>query len=923
MPITKLQFRPGINQEVTSYSNEGGWVDGDKIRFRFGYPEKFGGWEKMSGNTYEGTARRLHNWLALDNSNYLGIGTHLKYYIEEGGLFNDITPTRLTTSLGDVTFSATNGSSTITVNENNHGASENDFVTFSGVATLGGLVTASILNAEHKIVSILNGNSYTITVSVTANSSDTGNGSFTDATCDYNNDPTITMDSTATLAVGGTVSGTGIPTGATVASITDATNFELSASTTGGSVTNGTLTFNNSKAVYQINTGLNSQVGGTGWGAGLWGGITDNALTTQLNEAVDNSETAIDVDDETGITTDNDVIFIDKTPSDVSTTLSAAVSSAGATTIAVTSASGLAAGDTIVIGSEFVKIGGISTNDLTGCTRGHLNSTATTHLDKTSVVLVDGAELMTVTATSDDNTLTVTRGASGTIASAHANDTIVRLAVGNVSSDDDFTGWGIAAVTGTTREIRTWSHDNFGEDLFINPRDEAVYRWDKTNGLTTRAVEISTISGAENAPTVAKQIMVDENHLIAFGTNIYGTTTQDPLLIRFSDDENQLLFTVRSGSAASFLTIGSGSEFIQAIKTKREILVWTDISLHSLRYIGYPNYYRIDQITSSITIMGSKAAVAVEDAVFWMGKDSFYVYAGGTQTLPCTVKDKVFLDFNNNQSDKVVAGVNSEYTEVIWFYPSESNSLNNGGTGDVDKYVIYNYGQKIWYYGTLSRTAWIDRGIRNFPIAASDVLINSSAELTNGDATVTIDSTSALVVNSLVSGNGIPEGSRIISITNATTFELSNNATTTQTGVTLRFNNSNTHHLFNHETGYNDDTIAMTSFIESAPMDIGDGDKFSLVQKVIPDLSFQGSTSQSSPAANFTLKARNEPGENYGNTSAGTATRISTSPVETFTNQLNLRARGRSFALRVDSDALGVRWKLGSPRVSIRPDGRR
>ena len=176
MPITKLQFRPGINQEVTSYSNEGGWVDGDKIRFRFGYPEKFGGWEKMSGNTYEGTARRLHNWLALDGSNYLGIGTHLKYYIEEGGLFNDITPTRLTTSLGDVTFSATNGSSTITVNENNHGASENDFVTFSGVATLGGLVTASILNAEHKIVSILNGNSYTITVSVTANSSDTGNG---------------------------------------------------------------------------------------------------------------------------------------------------------------------------------------------------------------------------------------------------------------------------------------------------------------------------------------------------------------------------------------------------------------------------------------------------------------------------------------------------------------------------------------------------------------------------------------------------------------------------------------------------------------------------------------------------------------------------------------------------------------------------
>ena len=708
MPLTKLQFKPGINREITPYSNEGGWVDCDKIRFRFGYAEKFGGWEKMTASTYEGTARRLHNWLALDGSNYLGVGTHLKYYIEEGGLFNDITPVRASTT-NSTTFAATNGSANITVTETNHGAAENDFVTFSGAVSLGGLVTATILNAEHKIVNVIDGNSYTITVSVTANSSDTGNG---------------------------------------------------------GSGTD---------AVYLINAGLDSQVGGTGWGAGLFGGTTAGALTTQLAEALDNSETAIDVDSATGIT----------------------------------------AGDTILIEEELITVGTISSNTLgTG----------------------GGPS---------------TRGASGTTAATHADDTIVRLAVGNASSSDDFTGWGIAAESGTTREIRTWSHDNFGEDLFINPRDEAVYRWDKTNGLSTRAVEISTISGAENAPTVAKQIMVDENHLIAFGTNIYGTTTQDPLLIRFSDDENQLLFTVRSGSAANFLTIGSGSEFVQAIKTKREILVWTDVSLHSLRYIGYPLYYGIDQITSSITIMGSKAAVAVEDAVFWMGKDNFYVYAGGTKTLPCTVKDKVFLDFNNEQADKVVAGVNSEYTEVIWFYPSESNSLTNGGTGDIDKYVIYNYGQGIWYFGTLVRTAWIDRGIRQFPIAA-----------------------------------GSPN-------------------------------------LFNHETGFDDDGSAMTSFIESAPMDIGDGDKFTLVQKVIPDLTFDGSTSQSSPAANFTLKARNEPGENYSNTSAGTATRTSTSPVETFTNQLNLRARGRSFALRVDSDALGVKWRLGSPRVSIRQDGRR
>ena len=706
MPLTKLQFKPGINREITKYSNEGGWVDCDKIRFRFGYPEKFGGWEKLTSNTYQGTARRLHNWLALDGSNFLGVGTHLKYYIEEGGTFNDITPIRSSTT-NSTTFSATNGSANITVTESNHGAAESDFVTFSQAVSLGGNVTATILNAEHQIVSVTDANNYVITVSVTANASDSGNG---------------------------------------------------------GSATD---------AVYQISVGLNSQVGGTGWGSSTWGGTTAGALTTTLAEDLDNSETGVDVNDETGITTDNDVILV-------------------------------------------------------------------------------GDELMLVSATTDDNTLTVTRGHSGTTATTHSNGATVRLAVGNVLSTDDFVAWGAAGVVATATELRVWSHDNFGEDLFINPRDGGVYRWDKTNGLGTRAVEISTLSGAENTPTIAKQVLVsDQGHVFAFGANTYATTTQDPLLVRFSSFDNPLVYTVSATTSAGFLSIGSGSEFVQAVKTKREILVFTDISLHTLRYLGAPLYYGIEQISSNITIAGPSAAVATQDFVFWMGKDNFYVYAGGTQTLPCTVKDKVFLDFNSQQADKVVAGINSEYSEVIWFYPSESNSLNNGGTGDIDKYVVYNYGQKIWYFGTLARTAWLDRGIRTFPIAAGSS------------------------------------------------------------------------YLFNHETGYDDDGSAMTSFIESAPMDIGDGDKFSLIQKVIPDLTFEGSVNQSTPAANFTIKARNEPGEDYGNTSSGTATRTATSPVELFTNQIDLRARGRSFALRVDSSATGMKWKLGTPRVNIRPDGRR
>ena len=710
MPLTKLQFRPGINKEITAYSNEGGWVDCDKVRFRFGYPEKFGGWEKLTNNTYQGTARRLHNWLALDGSNFLGVGTHLKYYIEEGGTFNDVTPIRASTT-NSTTFSATNGSANITVTESNHGAAENDFVTFSQAVSLGGNVTASILNAEHQIVSVTNANTYVITVSVTANSSDTGNG---------------------------------------------------------GSGTD---------AEYQITVGLDSQVGGTGWGAGLFGGTTAGALTTQLAEALDDSETAIDVDSATGIT----------------------------------------AGDTILIEEELITVGTISSNTLgTG----------------------GGPS---------------TRGASGTTAATHADNTIVRLAVGNASSDDDFTGWGIAAVSGTTREIRTWSHDNFGEDLLINPRDGAVYLWDKTNGLSTRAVELSTLAGAANTPTVAKQVLVSDidRHVICFGTNTYGTTTQDPLMIRWSNQESVSNWTISSATTAGSLRLGSGSEFVQAVETKREILIWTDTSLHSMRFIGGTFVFGIQQIASNITIMSPKAAVSTEDFVFWMGKDNFYVYAGGTQTLPCTVKDKVFLDFNSQQRDKVIAGVNSEFSEVVWFYPSESNSLNNGGTGDIDKYVIYNYLEKVWYFGSLSRTAWTDRGIRNFPIAASSS------------------------------------------------------------------------YLYNHENGYDDDGSAMTSFIESAPMDIGDGDKFTLVQKIVPDLTFDGSLTTSSPAATFTLKARNSPGEDFENTSSGTTTRTASSPVEVFTDQIDLRARGRSFAMRVESTALGMKWKLGSPRVNIRPDGRR
>tara|TARA_B000000532_G_scaffold244251_1_gene243492 strand:+ start:5474 stop:7624 length:2151 start_codon:yes stop_codon:yes gene_type:complete len=716
MPMTALKFKPGIVSDITSYSNEGGFVDGDKVRFRFGFPEKFGGWEKYSPNQYLGSARRLHNWVALDGSDFMGVGTHLKYYIEEGQTFNDITPIRVTTGAGDITFAATNGSTTITVTDPAHGANEKDFVTFSGAATLGGTITATILNAEFQIASIISSNAYTITSSVAANSSDTGNG--------------------------------------------------------GSSVV----------GAYQLNVGLDVTVGGTGWGAGQWSGTTSGALATQLAEALDASETAIDVDSATGIT----------------------------------------AGDLILIEEELITVGTISSNTLgTG----------------------GGPS---------------TRGASGTDAATHADNTLVRLATGNADSANDFVGWGNAAsVTTPGAQIRLWSHDNFGEDIIINPRDGGLFYWDKTNGLGNRAVELSatsTYSGETSVPTIAKQVLVSDQdrHVIVFGCDGLGANSsatqgngvQDPLLIRFSSQENPVDFFPTATNTAGDLRLGGGSTFVQAVETKQQILVFTNKTLHAMKFIGPPFTFGLQELSKNITIMSPFSAVAVEDAVFWMGVDTFYVYSGGqTIQLPCTVKDKVFLDFNFAERDKVHVGVNSEFSELLWFYPSSAGT-------QIDKYVAYNYLEKVWYYGTLARDAWIDRGIRNLPQAT---------------------------------GN---------------------------------------QYLYNHEVGFDDDGSAMTSFIESSAIDIGDGDKFVFLKQVIPDITFNGSTSVN-PDVSFTMKTRNNPGANFNETTQVTAQRSATSPVEQFTEKLNYRLRGRSFALRIDSTSLGTKYKLGTPRVDIRTDGRR
>ncbi len=731
MAYTDLRFKAGINKEITPYSEENGWVNCDKVRFRFGYPEKLNGWEKNSGNAFLGLCRGLHEWVALNGERFLGAGTEKKYYIKQGTSYNDITPIRSTTSAGDVTFAATNGSPVITVTDVNHGCVVNDFVTFSGAASLGGNITAAILNQEYQVTEVVNGSEYKVSAR--------------------------SVSTIPSITVTGGLNATAV-------------NANSSDTGNGGSSVVGT---------YQIGTGLNSSVEGAGWGAGLWGGTNNSAFQTTIAEDLDASETGVDV----------------------------------------------ATGQ----GSNFAN------ND---------------------IVLV-GSELMTVSSVATD-TLTVARGANGTSPATHSNGANIFLTLGNTDSSDNFNGWGEAPAAGTqtaTTNLRIWSHDNFGEDLIFNERNGQVFYWDRTNGVTTRGIELSTLTGTPTSvPQKAAQILLSDRdrHVIAFGADGLGASpsaakgdgSQDPMLIRFSSQENPIDWYPTTTNTAGDLRIDSGSKIVQAVETRQQILVFTDIAIYAMQFIGPPFTFGINLISSNISIAAPKAAVAVDDAVYWMGAAEFYTYNGAVQRLPCTVRDHVFNNFNSAQSDKVVAGSNISFSEVWWFYPSASSDEN-------DSYVVYNYQEGIWFIGTLDRTAWLDRGISALPV-----------------------------------GTGTDN------------------------------------YLFNHEVGAKADGAAMTSFIESGDLGVSDGNQFSFVTRVIPDLNFRD-TNVDNTTVDFILSAKNAPGQVAQTTNTDTITKTSNVPVDQYTSQYQTRLRGRSFTFKVQSTDADVLWRLGIPRVDIRSDGRR
>jgi hypothetical protein len=734
MPLQKLQFRPGINREGTTLSNEGGWFESDKVRFRSGYPEKIGGWVLDTGlnastlqppaGDYWGICRAMWNWLNLSGFNLLAIGTNLKYYIQNGtgGNVYDVTPIRTTTAAGEVTFARVAiGSPTITVTDVGHGAQTGDFVTFSGAVSLGGNITAAVLNAEFQIT-YLSSNQYTITASVNASAGDSGNG--------------------------------------------------------GSSVV----------GAYQITTGNDIFTQNVGWGAGTWGGlITGTATTAVSGGTLSNSNTTVTVTSTTGFSSPTGTLLID---------------------------------------SETITYTGTTGTTFTGCTRG-------------------------------------VSGTGSGAATTHANGAAV-------VQSTTFTGWGIAAPAGQGIgvQLRLWSQSNFGEDLVFNPRGGALYYWANAASPNTfnrgqllgPSATVVTKSGSisidSSCPTIANIVMVSDSSrfVLAFGCTDYGSTVQNPMLVRWSDQESIATWAPAITNQAGSYQLSHGSQIISAIQTRQEILVITDSAIYSMQYLGPPYVWGFQLMGDNISITGPNAVATANNVTYWMGTDKFYMYSGRVETLPCSLRQYVYNDINLTQQFQFFASTNEGYNEIWWFYCSANSTT-------VDKYVIFNHLERTWYYGTLARTYWLDSPLRATPMAAGY----------NGQ-------------------------------------------------------------LIYHENGTDDGTTnpptAIEAYVQSSDFDIGDGHNFGLVTRIIPDVTFDGST-VNNPSLDFTVRPRQFPGTNYGVSDSPTVASTQNYQnqryytVQQFTEQVFVRVRGRQMAFKVVSNDLGVAWQLGVPRIDTRPDGRR
>lgn len=718
MPLQKLQFRPGLNREGTDYSNEGGWYDGDKIRFRSGFPEKIGGWTQLSTAQFTGVARSIWPWANADagaGNVYLGVGTSTKYYIYANGAYNDITPIVGTNTLTVTPITASNGSSTLTIKDAAYTPNVGDYVIFSGATSLGGNITAAVIDQEYVITSV---NSATSTYTVTAKSPSTG------------------------LPVLANSSDTGH----------------------GGTVL----------ASYEYPTGANIFSYGTGWGTGpysrgTWGSGYTTGVANQLR---------LWSNDNFG----GDLVIAPR----------------GGPIFYWQDASGL--------------------NTRAQYLSNDANSTTA----------------LTLSATAGDITF-INAATSITVSSAFANSIYPYMVIA-------------------------------GTNLPAGTKVDAAYLTGSTTvPITTTTTGVS--SGIYNfsyagafVPVATYQVVASsiQEFVIALGANPYSpndaNTAFNPLLVRWSDQANPFQWIPDVTNQSGEYTLTNGSYIMGARATRQEILVWTDSAIYSMQYLGAPYVWGFQILMDNISVISPNCMITVNNVTYWMGRDRFYMYSGRVEVLPCALRQYIFDDINQDQAYQVFAGANEAYNEIWWFYCST-------GSNTVDKYVIYNYLDRVWYYGTMSRSAWFQSGSLQYPIAADY--------------------------------NG---------------------------------------RLLNHEDGCDDQSTAspqaIDAFVQSSDFDIGDGHNFGFVWRILPDVNFNGSTTNQ-PAVTMTVKPRENSGTPYGSAdnpqvqSAQNYTTVPEYTVQQFTGQVYTRLRGRQMAFRIESTKLGVAWQLGSPRIDIRPDGRR
>ena len=707
MPLQKILFKPGINKENTRYTTEGGYYECDKVRFRQGTPEVIGGWQPFSAATYQGVCRSLWNWVTLGGDNLIGVGTNLKFYLNQGGLYYDITPIRASSTINNNPFAATNGSATITVTDTSHGCVTGDFVTFSGAVGLGGNITATVLNAQYQ-VSVINANSYTFTASATANGSDVSPGG-------------------------------------------------------GASVV----------ATYQINVGPVIPVPLVGWGAGAWG-----------------------------------------SPPPAGGTI-------GTWGYGLSSSSALRLWNQINYGEDLVY--------------GPRNG-AIYYWNATNTVSTRGVLL---------NSL------GGTVSFTNASPTL---------------------VTSTILYTEGAAIQFSGGSLPTGVSAATTYYVFQVNGLTfnllnTSGTEVNTSSSGTGAvslivdvPTVQNNLTVSDisRFVIAFGCNDYGSSVLDPMLIRWSAQDDIYNWTPDPTNQAGFTRLSHGSEIVTTVQTRQEIVVFTDSSIYSLQYLGPPYVWAAQLLGDNISIMSPNSAVIASGIVYWMGVDKFYTYDGRINTLNCDLRRFVFGDLNQEQALQVFSGTNEGFNEVWWFYCSASSTA-------VDRYVIYNYQEKIWYYGTMSRTAWLDSGLQAVPIAANYFTATLTGNIINHETGLNDDTTGT--------------------------------------------------------------AVAIDAYISSSEFDIGDGHNFGFVWRVLPDLTFENAENTPAgavPSVSMTLQGLANSGSGVTSTASQPVAKSNTYVItEQFTGQIFTRMRGRQMIFKISSNQINTTWQLGAPRIDIRPDGRR